>query len=102
MPTKKPNKTEEVIGKIFKSGETAYGLKEFEGLDIFNILEITEKERGRFYLKDLKTGQSRFVYDEKKESGKPEEVIRQLWLHKLNKAYKYPLDRMDTEKSIHF
>lgn len=102
MPTKKPNKTEEVIGKIFKDSELAYGLREFEGVDIFSVLEIIEEERGRYYLKDLKTGKSRFVYDEKKESGKPEEIVRQLWLHKLNKHYKYPLDRMDTEKSIHF
>lgn len=102
MPTKKPNKTEEVIGKIFKESELAYGLREFEGIDIFSVLEITEEERGRYYLKDLKTGKSRFVYDEKKENGKPEEIVRQLWLHKLNKRYNYPLDRMDTEKSIHF
>ncbi len=102
MPTKKPNKSEEIIGKIFKNSELAYGLREFEGIDIFSVLEIIEEERGRYYLKDLKTGKSRFVYDEKKENGKPEEIVRQLWLHKLNKHYKYPLDRMDTEKDIHF
>jgi type I restriction enzyme M protein len=102
MPTKRPSKTEEIIGKIFKNNDAAYGLKEFEGIDIFDVLEITEEERGRYYLKDLKTGQTRFVYDEKKESGKPEEIIRQLWLYKLNMHYKYPLDRMDTERSIHF
>lgn len=102
MPTKKPNRTEEVIGKIFKDSELAYGLREFEGVDIFSVLEIIEEGRGRYYLKDLKTGKSRFVYDEKKESGKPEEIVRQLWLYKLNKHYNYPLDRMDTEKDIHF
>ncbi len=102
MPTKKLNKSEEVIGKIFKNSELAYGLREFEGVDIFSVLEITEEEPGRYYLKDLKTGKSRFVYDEKKESGKPEEIVRQLWLHKLNKLYNYPLDRLDTEKDIHF
>jgi len=42
------------------------------------------------------------VFDEKKGTGKPEEIVRQLWLHKLNAHYKYPLDRMDTEKDIHF
>ncbi len=102
MPTKKPRKTEEVIGKIFKDSEAAYGLKEFEGIDIFDVLEITEEERGRFYLKDLKTGKSRFVYDEKKDSGRPEEIIRQLWLHKLNTHYKYPWDRIEVEQSVQF
>src|SRR3990167_3668519 len=102
MPTKKPNKTEEMIGKIFKDGELAFGLREFDGIDIFSVLEITEKEKGRYYLKDLKSGKARFVYDEKKETGKPEEIVRQLWLYKLNKHYKYPMDRLETEKSIHF
>src|SRR3972149_6436431 len=102
MPTKKPNKTEEIIGKIFKDGELAFGLREFDNIDIFKVLEITEEEKGRYYLKDLKSGKSRFVYDEKKETGKPEEIVRQLWLHTLNTHYKYPFDRIDTEKSIHF
>src|SRR3989338_1745652 len=102
MPTQKPNKSKEIIAKVFRDGELVYGLKEFEGFDIENILRITEEEKGRYYLEDLKTGKSRFVYDEKKGNGKPEEIVRQLWLHKLNKHYKYPLDRMDTEKDIHF
>lgn len=102
MPTKKPNRAEEVIGKIFRDTEMAFGLKEFEGIDIYKVLEITEEEKDRYYLKDLKSGKSRFVFDEKKGTGKPEEIVRQLWLHKLNAHYKYPLDRMDTEKDIHF
>ena len=102
MPTKKLNKTKEIIGKIFRDAEMAYGLKEFESIDFENILEITEEEKDRFYLKDLKSGKSRFVFDEKEERGKPEEIVRQLWLYKLNNYYKYPLDRIDTEKSIHF
>ena len=102
MPTKKPNKTEKVIGKIFKDGELAFGLREFDGIDIFKVLDIIESERGRYELTDLKSGKKRFVYDEKKESGKPEEIVRQLWLYKLNQHYRYPMDRIETEKSIHF
>ena len=102
MVTKKPNLAEEIIGKIFRDTEMAFGLKEFEGIDIYKVLEITEEEKGRYYLKDKKSGKSRFVFDEKKGTGKPEEIVRQLWLHKLNVHYKYPLDRMDTEKDIHF
>src|SRR3989344_3744324 len=102
MPTKKPNKTEEIIGKIFKDSDLVYGLKEFEDIKINDVLEIIEDEPNRFYLTDLKSGKKRFVYDEKKESGKPEEIVRQLWLYKLNKHYKYPLERIETEKSVHF
>lgn len=102
MPTKKQNKSKEVIEKVFGSSDMAYGLKEFGGLDLYEILEITEEERGRFYVKDLKSGKEKFVYDEEKQNSKPEEIIRQLWLYKLNNFYKYPFDRIETEKSIHF
>jgi type I restriction enzyme M protein len=102
MPTIKPNKSQEIVGKIFKDQGMLYGLKEFKDLNIFNILYISEGESRRYYVKDLKTKEGRFVYDEKKESGKPEEIIRQLWLYKLNKIYGYPFERIALEKSIHF
>ncbi|MDD3531190.1 MAG: N-6 DNA methylase [Candidatus Pacebacteria bacterium] len=102
MATKKPNRAEEVIGKIFKDADATFGLKEFEGLDVYIVLEITEDEPGRYYLKDLKSAKPRFVYDEKKGTSRPEEIVRQLWLHKLNVHYGYPMDRIDTEKSVHF
>ena len=102
MPTKKPNRTEEIIGKIFKDNETVFSLKEFEDIDFVKALEITEAEKNRYYLKDLKSGKERFVFDEEKGTGKPEEIVRQLWLYKLAHTYKYPIDRIDTEKSIHF
>ncbi|MDP3792640.1 MAG: N-6 DNA methylase [bacterium] len=102
MPTKKPNRTEEIMGKIFKDNETVFSLKEFEDIDFVKALEITETEKNRYYLKDLKSGKERFVFDEEKGAGKPEEIVRQLWLYKLVHTYKYPIDRIDTEKSIHF
>ncbi|MBI2610082.1 N-6 DNA methylase [Candidatus Giovannonibacteria bacterium] len=102
MPTKKPTRTEEIIGKIFKNSDIAFGLKEFENIDINDILQITEEEKDRYSLKDLKTGKSRFIFDAKKETSKPEEIVRQLWLYKLNKHYGYPFERMETERSIHF
>lgn len=102
MATKKRNRVEEVIGEIFKDPEAAFGLKEFEGIEIYRVLEITEVEPGRYYVKDLKSGKSRFVYDKKKDTGKPEEIVRQLWIHKLHAHYKYPLDRIEVERSVHF
>ncbi len=102
MPTKKINKTKEIIDKVFGNPEVAYGLKEFEEVDFEKVLEITENEKNRFYVKDLKSGKERFVYDESKNNGRPEEIVRQLWLHKLNTFYKYPLERIDTEISVHF
>jgi len=102
MPTKKTNKTEEVIDKIFRDSQTIYGLKEFEGIIFKDVLEIFEKEKGRFYIKDIKSGKSKFVFDETKQNSRPEEIVRQLWLYKLNKHYGYPKERIDIEKSIRF
>jgi len=102
MPTKKPNKTEEIIGRIFKDAELLYGLKEFENVDFSAVLNITEDEPNRFFIADLKSSKKRFVFDTKKNTGKPEEIVRQLWLHKLHTRYKYPFERIETEKSVHF
>lgn len=102
MPTIKPNKTDEIIGKIFTSPDIPFGLKEFENINLSDVLNITEQEPHRFYVKDLKSGSYKFVYDEEKQTGKPEEIIRQLWLYKLHSHYGYPFDRIETEKSVHF
>lgn len=102
MPTRKLSVTKEIIDKIFGAKEEIYGLKEFENIDFEKILKITEEEKDRFYVKDLKSGRLRLVYDETKQTSKPEEIVRQLWLYKLNQLYSYPFERMDTEKSIHF
>lgn len=102
MPTIKPNKIEEVVSKIFKNLDSGYGLKEFDDTPLSKILYVNEQEKDRYYIKDLKTGSFKFIYDDKKQTGKPEEIVRQLWLHKLHTHYKYPFERIDTEKSIHF
>lgn len=102
MPTKKINKTIEIIDKVFKDLEVAFGLKEFEGIDLEKALTITEEEKSRFYIKDLKSGNLRVVLDEIKAISKPEEIVRQLWIYKLHNHYLYPLERISIEKSIHF
>lgn len=103
MPTKKPNKASEIISKIFRNTDTIFGLKEFEEFgDLSELLYITETDKGRYYIADVVSGKEKLVYDEIKGVGKPEEIVRQLWLHKLVKHYKYPKDRIITEKSINF
>ena len=102
MPTIKPNRTKEVIDKVFGDTTVAYGLKEFESIDLVQALDIIEEEKGIFTIKDLKSGNRKLVFDEVKQKGRPEEIVRQLWLHKLHTFYGYSWDRIDTEKSIHF
>lgn len=102
MPTIKPNRTREVIDKVFGDTSVVYGLKEFEDIDLLQALDIIEEEKGIFTIKDLKSGNRKLVLDEAKQKGRPEEIVRQLWLHKLHAVYGYPWERIDIEKSIHF
>lgn len=106
MPVKKPNKVNEALEKIFKDRSIVYGLKEFEDIDFEKALQVIERSIGKgkskFYVRDIKTGREKIVFDEETQKGRPEEIVRQLWLYKLNTHYKYPLERMDVEKSIQF
>lgn len=102
MPTQKPNRAKEVVEKVFRDKTIQYSLKEFEDIEIETALEIIEQDKGIFYVEDIKSKQFRVVFDENKQKGRPEEIVRQLWVYKLNNYYNYPLDRIDIEKSIHF
>lgn len=102
MPTKKPNLADAIVSKIFRDPTTIFGLEEFGNINVGDILYITQEDKGKYYLEDALSGKQKLVYDEKKDLGKPEEIIRQLWLHKLMVHYKYPKKRMVTEKSISF
>lgn len=95
-------KTKKIIEEIFKSHTLQFGLEEFKDLIPEEVLSIHEKESNRFYIKDLKSGTDKFVYDGNKKLSRPEEIVRQLWLYKISKLYKYPFDRIETEKSVYF
>jgi len=91
-----------IINKIIRDPEIQYGLKEFDEIRPEQVLEIFEKEKGRFYIKCLRREKDILLFNEEKNFSKPEEVIRQLWISKLTKYYNYPLDRIDLEKDIKF
>ena len=40
----------EIINKIFRDPEAQYGLKEFDVIRPDQVLEIFEKEKGKFYI----------------------------------------------------
>lgn len=81
------------LGKIFKDPDTQYGLSVFEGINIDEILDFSEKD-GKYFLKCLKRERDILV--------KPEEIVRQLMIHRLVNFYKYPLDRIDVEVDVQF
>lgn len=102
--------TEQVIDLIFKDPAVKHGLTEFDDLGkkphqvltIYPVVVATGKAKGetRYYLKCLKRQQDIQVYSEKKSC--PEEIVRQLWLHKLHHVYQYPWDHIDVEYHVQF
>jgi type I restriction enzyme M protein len=100
-PLKERVDTDEILDMVFKDSSVKHGLQEFSK-EILKRISAFEKENGKFYVRCLKRGKGIFIYDKNKKIGKPEEVIRQLWLVKLTQEYKYPLDRIEVEKSVQF
>jgi type I restriction enzyme M protein len=100
-PLKEKVETDEILDMVFKDSSVKHGLQEFSK-DALKRINAFEKEEGRFYVRCLKRDKDIFIYDKNKKIGKPEEIIRQLWLIKLTQEYKYPLDRIEVEKSVQF
>ena len=94
--------TNEILTKIFKSPDMQFGLLVFSDINPEQVLNIFEKEKGKFYTKCLKRSKDILLYNEEKNLGKPEEIVRQLMLYKLVHNYKYPIDRMDVEVDVQF
>ena len=94
--------TNKIINKIFKNQDVIFGLSVFHDININETLNIFEKEKGKFYIKCLKRDKDILLYNEEKNASHPEEVVRQLMLFRLNKHYKYPLDRIDVEVHVQF
>lgn len=101
--------TAQVIDRIFKDPIVKHGLQEFKDLgkaeEVLNIYPKqlqsgTSKGETRYYLKCLKRGIDIQVYCEKKSNA--EEIVRQLWLHKLSSIYGYPLESIEVEYPVNF
>lgn len=90
--------TQDILRKIFKNPEQ--DLLMFDNLD---KLDIYEKDTGKFYIKAIsKTEEEKLVYNSKTGKSAPEEIVRQLYLVKLTKHYKYPKNLIELEKHVNF
>lgn len=102
--------TEQVLDLIFRDPAVKHGLLEFDdlGKNPYQILKTFPKtlQSGRakgevrYYLKCLKRGEDIQVLAAKKSN--PEEIVRQLWLHKLHHVYHYPLDHIAVEYQVDY
>ncbi len=93
---------EEIFDLVFRDSSVKYGLQEFSKNILKEINASRNKTDGRVFVHCLKRNKDMLIYDPHKKIGKPEEVIRQLWLIKLTREYKYPLNRIEVEKSVQF
>lgn len=90
--------TENTLNKIFKNPE-----QDLLMFDDLTKLDIYEKDNGKFYIKSIsRNDEEKLVFDEKKGTRRPEEIVRQLYLLKLTKQYKYPKNIIEVEKSVNF
>ncbi|MDP2838345.1 MAG: N-6 DNA methylase [Candidatus Moranbacteria bacterium] len=86
-------KVREILGEIFRNPDMQFGLFVFDDIDPTQVLDLSEKD-GKYFLPCFKRNKS--------IQAKPEEIVRQLMLHKLTHFYKYPLDRIDVEVDVQF
>ena len=107
--------TKELIDRIFKEPGVKFELTEFENLgkpihqiiDIYPKAVTTGKDAGKtkYFLKSFipfSTGNEEVqVYVEGGKSA-PEEIVRQLWVYKLQHQYGYKADEIDLEKGVQF
>jgi len=92
------NTTQIILNKIFKNPE-----QELLMFDDFSKLDIYEKDEGKFYIKAIsKNEEEKLVYNAKTGKSAPEEIVRQLYLVKLTKNYKYPKNLIEIEKDVRF
>jgi len=92
------NTTQQILNKIFKNPE-----QELLIFDDLSKLDIYEKDEGKFYIKAIsKNEEEKLVYNAKTGKSAPEEIVRQLYLIKLTKHYKYPKNLIELEKTVHF
>jgi len=94
--------TSEILKEIFRNPDAQYGLAVFSDIKLDEVLNIFEKEKGKYYLKCLKRDKDIVVYNRDKNAGKSEEIVRQLMIYKLTNNYKYPLERMGVEVDVQF
>ena len=82
------------ITELFNKANTQLSLAVFDSKNIAAVDETLTEKAGKFYLECRVRG--------KEVVAKPEEIIRQLWLHRLEHNLKYPVARLSVEYPITF
>lgn len=82
------------LAEILSEAKVQYSLALFKTATIKAVEATLTEKNGKPYLTCQKRG--------KELHAKPEEIVRQLWIHRLVNHYKYPLSRLTVEHPITF
>lgn len=82
------------IQRIFSVSEVKHGLSLFSKEELDFVENLIKEEEGKLFIK--------CQIKEKYKFAKPEEIIRQLFIHRLISEYGYPKERIDVERVIYF
>lgn len=82
------------INELLTNSKSQFSLDVFSAKSIAAVEAALTEKNGKPYLKCRVRG--------KDVIAKPEEIIRQLWLHRLEHAFKYPIARLAVEYPITF
>lgn len=92
--TDMPKVTGGILDRIFKDPEVKHGLSLFTADELEAIENLLVDKDGKFYI--------RCQIKEKYKVAKPEEIVRQIFIHQLLHEYNYPKDRIDVERVVYF
>lgn len=92
--------SQDILRKIFHPKSPEEALLMFDSLD---VIKFYEKDNGKWYLKSFSRDEKeKEIYNPKTGGSHPEEIVRQLYIHRLLKHYKYPKELIEIEKSVNF
>ncbi|MBI5683846.1 MAG: hypothetical protein HZC54_02075 [Verrucomicrobia bacterium] len=75
--------------EIFHAEDSKHSLALFDAVEVEKLEKSLFEKNGKPFLKCLVRGRD--------IQAKPEEIVRQLWIHRLVRRYNYPLARLTTE-----
>ena len=82
------------IQRIFSAPEIRHGISLFTAEELAAIESLIVEEAGRFLV--------RCQIKDKYKVAKPEEIVRQVFIHRLLREYGYPRERIDVERVVYF
>ena len=82
------------IQRIFSAPEVKHGLSLFSKKELDFVENLIIEKEGKLFIK--------CQIKDKYKPAKPEEIVRQLFIHRMISEYKYPKERIDVERVIYF